>query len=137
MEQIPTDQSFFDLGLTSLGVAYLMQKTNRLLDENLSPSVLFEYRDIQSLAEYLAITYPAKVDTLAAVSRHEGHTHSGGQQVHRTKLTPLPRNKYFSGRLAPSLHEQTDAMTVEAENRGKQVLGKVLLQGVSLDDTYE
>ena len=138
VEDIPTDQSFFDLGLTSIGITHLMQETNRLLDENLSPMVLFEYRDIESLAAYLAITYPARSAAPTVVSRLEGDAHPGEwREVHRKILTPLPRQTYFSGRLAPSLHEQTNATTIEAERIDKQVLGKVLWQDVSLDDSYE
>jgi polyketide synthase PksN len=67
MDDIPTDQNYFDLGLTSLGIADLIQKTNRLLDENLSPGILFEYRDIRSLAGYLAATCQTRIDALAVV----------------------------------------------------------------------
>ena len=55
IESIPADQNYFDLGLTSLAIAHLIGKMNRLLGEELQPSALFDYTDIQSLAAYLAL----------------------------------------------------------------------------------
>ena len=128
METIPIDQSYFDLGLTSLGLTQLIQKTNLLLDESLSPSALFEYRDIQSLAAYLATAYPTKIDALTVVVRgKENKAHlCEQQQIHAAHLTRLPRKKYFSPH-APS----------RADLSGEQALERVLWQEVSPDDNYE
>jgi acyl transferase domain-containing protein/tryptophanase/acyl carrier protein len=70
MESIPTDQNYFDLGLTSLVIAHLVQRTSRLLGEDLHPSALLEYSDIRGLASYLTATYPAAIDALAVVRRN-------------------------------------------------------------------
>ena len=64
LADIRTDVSYFDLGLSSLAITTLIQNANTLLGEDLSPGVLFEYSDIESLAAYLAATYPSKVGAL-------------------------------------------------------------------------
>jgi polyketide synthase PksM len=71
IDQLSTDQSYSDLGLTSLAAIDLIQKTNRLLDTDLSPSLLFEYTNIRSLAAHLAITYPARIAALTVVRRED------------------------------------------------------------------
>ena len=69
INSIPTNQSYLDLGLTSLAIAHLIRNTNQLLDEDLSPSALFEYTDIESMAAHLAQTYPAKIDAISVGRR--------------------------------------------------------------------
>jgi polyketide synthase PksN len=81
LDGIPTDLSYFDLGLSSLAITNLVKNTNRLLDENLSPRVLFEYSDIQSLAAYLAATYPSRISALTAIRRTGQQAHSG-ERIH-------------------------------------------------------
>jgi hypothetical protein len=138
IEDIPADQNYFELGLPSLGIAHLVQKTSALLDENLSPSALFEYQDIQSVAAYLAITYPTKIDSLSAVRRKNGHTHSGAQrQMHVANLTPLPRKKYFSNRLATPSQGHINTTLSSIDVSGEQLLEAVLWPEESLDDSYE
>jgi polyketide synthase PksN len=138
VDEIPTDLSYFDLGLSSLAIANLIQNTNRLLDEDLSPSVLFEYRDIQSLAAYLAATYPSKIDAVIAIKRIGPQAYSREQRhSHPLHLTPLPRKKYFPASLAGSSVEHTNATTSEAEMSPERVLANVLWQEASLDDSYE
>lgn len=79
VDEIPTDLSYFDLGLSSLVIANLVKNTNRLLEENLSPSALFEYSDIRSLAAYLAATYPSRIGALTVIRRTEPQTPSAEQ----------------------------------------------------------
>jgi acyl carrier protein len=129
VEQVPIDRSYFDLGMTSLGITHLIQKTNQLLDESLSPGVLFEYRDIQSLAAYLASTYPARLDALAAVRQKESPVQ---QQVPAAKLKPLPRKAPVAVRPTAPPQEQAAAEISE-----EQILEKVLWLEKSLDDRYE
>ncbi len=136
-EKVPVDQSYFDLGLTSLGIANLIQKLNSLLDINLLPSVLFEYRNIQSLASYIAATYPAKVETLAVARERSGQKASGEQSIYRTKLAPLPRKKCLFRRTSPGPHEPKDVPVPKIELNGSRVLEKVWWQEVSLDGNYE
>jgi len=77
VDGIPTDLSYFDMGLSSLAITNLVKNANRLLDENLSPRVLFEYSDIQSLAAYLAATYPSRISALTAIRRTGPQAHPG------------------------------------------------------------
>jgi 3-oxoacyl-(acyl-carrier-protein) synthase/thioesterase domain-containing protein/acyl carrier protein len=67
--QIDVDQSFLDLGFDSIGMATLIQKTIDLLDENLSPSVVFNYPDIGSLGRHLAETCRPKIDRIHVVGK--------------------------------------------------------------------
>jgi len=132
--EVPINRSYFDLGLSSLAITTLLQRTNRLLDENLSPSALFEYRDIQSLAAHLASSYPEKVDAIAAL-RHEGKASpaESRMEVQAPTLEPLPRRKSFSGRLGAA---SPDVQGV-AEANGDELLEKVLWRAPSVDDSYE
>src|SRR5260370_16923167 len=108
IEKISTDQSYFDLGLTSLGVIHIIQKTNLLLDENLHPNALFEYRDIQSLAAYLVKAYPFKVAAVIATRNNaKGDESAAQRRITPATLAPLPRSGLFSNRAAPSFHVQT------------------------------
>ena len=62
-------QSFIDLGFDSIGMASLIQKIIDLLDENLSPSVVFNYPDIEHLGRHLAENYRAKIDRIHVVGK--------------------------------------------------------------------
>ncbi len=136
IENIPTNQSYFDLGLTSLGIARLIQKTNQLLGENLSPSILFEYRDIQSLAGYLAATCSTKIDAVVAHKQNGAQAHSGSNgNIHPVNLEP--RKKSHPGKTASSLNGHTDATRSETVINIGQVLEKMWGQGESLEDSYE
>jgi polyketide synthase PksN len=138
LEEVPTDRSYFDLGMSSLGMANLVQNTCRLLDENLSPSVLFEHSDIQSLAMYLATAYPARVDAVTVVRNGEGQAHAGERlQVCVAPLTPLPRRKPASERTAPPPPTEASATAAETEMSIEQLLERVSWHETSLDDGYE
>ncbi|HEX6158744.1 MAG TPA: ketoacyl-synthetase C-terminal extension domain-containing protein, partial [Thermoanaerobaculia bacterium] len=117
MDSIPTNQSYFDLGLSSLAIAHLIRNLNELLGEELSPSSLFEFTDIQSLAGHLARTYLATIDALAVTPRDANAT---GQPfpLHPAKL-PVA--------VAPEVPELSP----------EEILEQVLWQGASLDETYE
>ncbi|QWP75319.1 hypothetical protein J5226_17015 [Lysobacter sp. K5869] len=60
---------FLDLGFDSVGMASVIQKLIGLLGENLSPSVVFNYPNIERLAAHLAETYPAKIDRIHVVGQ--------------------------------------------------------------------
>jgi acyl transferase domain-containing protein/tryptophanase/SAM-dependent methyltransferase len=111
IDDIPTDQSYFDLGLTSLAMAHFIRNMNRLFDDELSPSALFEYTDIRSLAAYLAETYPAMIDAWSVVR-------AGGPSPSVAEQDPVP--------VPPAEH-------VDPE----QVLAQLLWHEASLDESYE
>jgi polyketide synthase PksJ len=66
---IDVGQSFIDLGFDSIGMASLIQKIIDLLDENLSPSVVFNYPDIELLGRHLAENYRDKIDGIHVVGK--------------------------------------------------------------------
>jgi acyl transferase domain-containing protein len=133
VDAISISLTYFDLGLGSLGIMNLVHKINELLQESLPISVVFEYRNIESLAAYLAATYPAKVAGLAVNIEEEVTQYSEDS----AKATRLPEENYFLARPAPSLHEQTDATTARYEIADKQVLERLWWHEKSLDESYE
>lgn len=66
---VDVGQSFINLGFDSIGMASLIQKIIDLLDENLSPSVVFNYPDIEQLGRHLAENYRAKIDRIHVVGK--------------------------------------------------------------------
>lgn len=54
--------SFPQLGFDSVGMASLIQKIIGLIGENISPSVVFNYPDIERLGRHLTENYRAKID---------------------------------------------------------------------------
>ncbi|MBO9699918.1 MAG: SDR family NAD(P)-dependent oxidoreductase [Sporocytophaga sp.] len=63
-ERIATDQTFIELGLGSLALISLIEKTSHLLQESLSPSVFFEYSDIPKFSKFLIGAYPEKINNI-------------------------------------------------------------------------
>jgi polyketide synthase PksN len=131
IEDIPTNLSYFDLGLPSLAMVHLIKNMNSLLDEELSPGALFEYTDIQSLAAYLAQTYPARIDALTVVRRAAGPSDfAAPPDVHPAKLM-------ISAKAATPARQQVPATPTAAEVDRELMLAQVLWQGTSPDDGYE
>ncbi len=128
IESIPANQSHFDLGLTSLAIAHLIRNLNLLLEEDLSPSALFEYTDIQSLAAHLARTYPGKIEALG-VRRAKG-----SHDVTREKRTPLSSEPDFS--MARPVTPLPAAAPLPDTSR-ERMLEQVLWQEALFDDSYE
>ncbi|HXH40758.1 MAG TPA: SDR family NAD(P)-dependent oxidoreductase [Thermoanaerobaculia bacterium] len=138
IENIPIDQNYFNLGLPSLAIAFLVQKTNRLLGEDISPSVLFEYSDIRSAASYLATTYTAKIDALSVVRRNVGQADSGERQPsEQVTLRRWPRKQRLTGRLAPPPLEQPAAATSRTDKSPEQLAAKVLWNETAPEDSYD
>jgi acyl carrier protein len=52
-DELPFDQSYFDLGLTSLGITDLKQRIEELLDCEIDTNVLFNSPTVERLLEYL------------------------------------------------------------------------------------
>lgn len=52
-EVIPPDQSYFDLGLTSLSITRLKQRLEQLLGVELSANILFNSPTLEKLLEHL------------------------------------------------------------------------------------
>ncbi|WP_445468607.1 beta-ketoacyl synthase N-terminal-like domain-containing protein [Massilia scottii] len=58
VEQIAVDTNLIELGMSSVGIAELIARTDSLLACHLSPSEVFKHPDIAQLSAYLAHTYP-------------------------------------------------------------------------------
>ena len=52
-DELPFDQSYFDLGLTSLGITDLKQRIEELLDCEIDTNVLFNSPTVERLLAYL------------------------------------------------------------------------------------
>ncbi len=61
-------RSFLDLGFDSVGMASLIQELITLIDENISPSVVFNYPDIEQLGRHIAENHRDKVDRIHVVA---------------------------------------------------------------------
>jgi 3-oxoacyl-(acyl-carrier-protein) synthase/thioesterase domain-containing protein/acyl carrier protein len=86
---IDVGRSFIDLGFDSIGMASLIQKIIDLLDENLSPSVVFNYTDIGSLGRHLAESYRPKIDRIHVI----GASVSSAAASHaKQPQTTVPKN---------------------------------------------
>jgi acyl transferase domain-containing protein/aryl carrier-like protein len=69
--------SFLELGFDSVGMASLINKLIGLLDENISPSVVFNYTDIERLGRHLAENYRAKIDGIHVLGKAAASAASG------------------------------------------------------------
>jgi acyl transferase domain-containing protein len=118
IDDVPADRSYFDLGFTSPAITQFVQSLNRLVGEELSPTVLFDHRDIRSLAAHLIRQYPASAAALTAIP------HDRVPAAARPVLTPLPRKSWLRD-------------PEPAAPQGEQLLEELLWQDASLDDRYE
>ena len=138
IEEISTTMSYFDLGISSLAITALVHKVNTLLDESLSPSALFEQRNIQGLTAYLAATYSSKIDAMIVIKQEAPQAHpENGQNLHGANLKPLPGTRDLSSDFGPALHKEIDGTAPEAGSNGTHVLEEVWLEEVSLNNGYE
>jgi acyl transferase domain-containing protein len=64
---VDAGMSFDQLGFDSVGMASLIQKLITLIDENISPSVVFNYPDIERLGRHVAENHRAKIDRIHVV----------------------------------------------------------------------
>lgn len=76
LRDIAEDRNLIELGIDSMGITKLIRNINQLLEENVLPSVLFEYPDIRKLSEHLLAAYPEKIEALI-VERLERRTDTG------------------------------------------------------------
>jgi 3-oxoacyl-(acyl-carrier-protein) synthase/thioesterase domain-containing protein/acyl carrier protein len=69
VEQVAGELSLIDLGMSSLGIAELISRTDALLGCQLSPGEVFRHPDIDQLAAYLAQRHPQVPAAAAAPAR--------------------------------------------------------------------
>lgn len=81
---VDVGRDFLELGLDSVAMASLIQQLIGLLGENISPSVVFNYPNIERLGRHLAESYPTKIDRIHVVGAAEASA-----VVSRSKLLRL------------------------------------------------
>ena len=67
-EDIDVGRNFLQLGFDSVAMAMLVRQLIELLDENISPSVVFSHPDIESLGRHLAGKYRDTIDRIHVVA---------------------------------------------------------------------
>ncbi|MCP5007891.1 MAG: alpha/beta fold hydrolase, partial [Planctomycetes bacterium] len=65
--QIQVNQSFFEIGIGSLGIVQVVKQLEALLDVVLSPTLLFEYVNIKQLSAYVSQQFTDRVNSLIMV----------------------------------------------------------------------
>lgn len=78
IDEVAPGKTFPDLGMSSIGIAALINSIDRLLQTHLSPSAIFKYPQIDTLAAYLAATYPDAIDSLSVSSPIANQTEDDG-----------------------------------------------------------
>ncbi len=68
IHEIDPKKSFLDIGLNSIDIGTFVSNTMNLLNITLSPAILFNNADIESLARYLKETYPKKLASLSVTN---------------------------------------------------------------------
>jgi acyl transferase domain-containing protein/tryptophanase/acyl carrier protein/SAM-dependent methyltransferase len=135
-EEISIQLSYFDLGLSSLGAANVVQKLNQLLGEDILPSALFQYTNIESLAAYLSESYPAKIVAIKVISETRTPGNSG-EAVPRATITHLPQRRLLYDQPAASTQQGAESTAKTAVSSGVDVLEKIRWQETLLDDSVE
>lgn len=95
IEDIATDVNFLELGMDSVGITEVIIKVDKLFGINLSPSTLFKYPEIGTLADYLAENYEdtasklvvANIDNAAAQKASQS-AQTVVQQVEKREISP-------------------------------------------------
>ncbi|NQX71854.1 KR domain-containing protein, partial [Paenibacillus alba] len=102
--KIQSQISFEEYGVDSVLMAQILQQINNILDENVDPSLLFEYQTIDSLAKYL---YQKYNNTLAkrfnfTVNNSIDSTHSLTNQKSPISINHIEERATSSGSLSDS-----------------------------------
>ena len=92
VNDISTEKNYFELGVSSLGVASLVQNTNNLLHENIAPSVIFEHENIQKFGSFLVKKYGSKIESLKiGRQKSDNSASSTEEKSEKNELVPLVR----------------------------------------------
>lgn len=92
---IETDINFMELGMDSVSITEVIIKVDKLFGINLSPSTLFKYPEIATLAQYLADNYVETADKLVVAKADNEQaieaaktSQTAVQQVEKRDLSP-------------------------------------------------
>lgn len=143
LKDIDVNSNYLELGLNSLNLLTVISKVNSLLQVNISPGLLYTYSDIEKLAEYVAVTFPEKVQRLSVTKDQESVPNSGSEDIAIDKdnisLQPsqivLPmqmKGKHFPIFIIPGADGSVIALQhlIQALGNGQPVYG---LESVGLD----
>lgn len=100
--EVDIDLSFLQLGFNSVGMASLIQKVIGLLDENISPSVVFNHPGIGHLGRHLAENYRAKIDRIHVVGGPAASTAASRTKSRLTATAKADLETWFVSREAVS-----------------------------------
>lgn len=89
VDKIDSQDSFFDLGVNSLGITNLIGKLNHLLQENLMPSLVFEYSTPYKLATFLEKSFSEKI---RAIVNNQKRVDNESIWTHAMQMTPEKNN---------------------------------------------
>lgn len=67
--EIQPDSGFYELGLVSSELLTIVNELQQKIGEELSPTLLFEYTTIQTLADYLENTYPSAFNSSSDIKK--------------------------------------------------------------------
>ncbi|GEM_PF-6507797 len=95
IQKVSMEKSFFELGLDSISITSIVDKTNHLIEGNLLPSIVFEHINIKQFAEFLATSF-SEITKKIVVTNQKQKNKSDKQSVKQLmELLPLPRKKHF------------------------------------------
>ncbi|TQV86011.1 non-ribosomal peptide synthetase [Aliikangiella coralliicola] len=121
LNEIDIEQNYLELGMNSLGIADLIQQTNQLLQEKLSPSLVFKYMDIKKLSDYLVESFPEKVDGLTATKSKKLAIRQGERGAVTVESAPLTTVK----KVNKKREEQCREFPLSIGEKGLYILQKL------------
>ena len=96
--EVDTALSFQELGFDSVGMASLIQKLIGLLGENISPSVVFNHTDIESLGRHLAENYRTKIDGIHVLGKSAASAPTSPAKPQRAAAAKTDLETWFVSR---------------------------------------
>ncbi|MET1256790.1 SDR family NAD(P)-dependent oxidoreductase [Aliikangiella maris] len=79
--QIANNLNYLELGVSSLGLANLIQKLNQTFSLDLQPSILFEQTTIEAFAQYLASEQPQIATQITQIAKREEVSNQSASNV--------------------------------------------------------
>ena len=99
IDQIQTEINFFEMGLSSSGVVNLIRETERIVKNELSPTLLFEYITISEFSSFLRENYSTEFKRVKAEKRKKKKKIYKKSSINSLKqenvLIPYKREKRF------------------------------------------
>ncbi|MCP5003048.1 MAG: hypothetical protein GY941_03725, partial [Planctomycetes bacterium] len=120
--KIQVDQSYFEIGIGSLGIVKVVKQLEALLDVELSPTLLFQYVNIQQLSAYVSQQFTAQVNSLIIVPQKveiqqikDSSTEDPSQEQNYKLLTPYKRKKRWVDHVKTTEIKQEEPVNIKKE----------------------